>query len=206
LVFLVWFGVRRWDPANSGLLWVDRSSKSVTLRKHRKSRKAGQEDGKMSTDPTAEFRSPKRALARSFRLSRDRWKAKAGQRRQEIRALKVRLRDLECSRDLWKQKAAHLQGQLDLLREDCQTAPSPPATAQLAESSLTTPTAVESSRVQPPDPTPTVAASPDAPGTNPAVRTPEQQHQPPLPPESERSADPPVKKKIPRSKSRHASS
>src|SRR4051794_14068486 len=75
----------------------------------------------MPTEPEAEFRSPKRALARSFRLSRDRWKAKAGQRRQEIRGLKVRLRDLETSRDLWKQKAAHLQVQLDLLRASLNT-------------------------------------------------------------------------------------
>ena len=70
----------------------------------------------MSTEPAAEFRSPKRALARSFRLSRDRWKAKAVLRRAEIRALEVRLRDLENSRDLWKQKAAHLQAQLDGLQ------------------------------------------------------------------------------------------
>jgi hypothetical protein len=70
----------------------------------------------MSTEAAKEFTSPKRALALSFRLSRDRWKAKAGKRRAEVRALKVRVRDLEASRDLWKQKAAHLQAQIDLLQ------------------------------------------------------------------------------------------
>jgi hypothetical protein len=63
-------------------------------------------------DDTPEFRSPKRCLARSFRLSRDRWKAKAAQRLQQIKALKVKARDLQASRDLWKAKALHLQDQL----------------------------------------------------------------------------------------------
>jgi hypothetical protein len=64
-------------------------------------------------EPTPKFRSPKRTLARAFRLSRDRWKVKATRRREELRALKVRLRDVEASRQLWKQKALHLQEQLD---------------------------------------------------------------------------------------------
>ena len=63
-------------------------------------------------DDAPKFRSPKRALARAFRLSRDRWKRKAGERRQQIKTLKVRLRDVEASRDLWKQKALHFQAQL----------------------------------------------------------------------------------------------
>ena len=58
------------------------------------------------------FRSPKRALALSFRLSRDRWKAKASRRLQEIKAFRVRVRDLQVSRDLWKEKAQHLERQL----------------------------------------------------------------------------------------------
>jgi hypothetical protein len=60
---------------------------------------------------TPEYVSPKRCLARSFRLSRDRWKHKANQRRQQIKALQVKARDLEVSRELWKQKALHLQAQ-----------------------------------------------------------------------------------------------
>jgi hypothetical protein len=64
-------------------------------------------------DDAPEFRSPKRALARAFRLSRDRWKHKATRRLQQIKAFRVRVRDLEASRDLWKQKALHLQRHLE---------------------------------------------------------------------------------------------
>jgi hypothetical protein len=74
-----------------------------------------------------QFRSPKRTLARAFRLSRDRWKEKATQRRDELRSLKVRLRDVEASRELWKQKAAHLQEQLARLPA---VGAAEPATAQ----------------------------------------------------------------------------
>jgi len=58
------------------------------------------------------FRSPKRTLAHAFRLSRDRWKKKATERRAQLRAMKVRLRDVQTSRLLWKKKALHLQEQL----------------------------------------------------------------------------------------------
>lgn|SRR5262245_38203819 len=67
-------------------------------------------------DDAPDFRSPKRALARAFRLSRDRWKQKAGQRRQQIKTLQVKVRDLQASRDLWKDKALHLQAQLEQLQ------------------------------------------------------------------------------------------
>jgi hypothetical protein len=63
-------------------------------------------------DETPEFRSPKRCLARSFRLSRDRWKHKATLRRGQIKTLQVKVRDVEVSRDLWKDKALHLEAQL----------------------------------------------------------------------------------------------
>ena len=69
-------------------------------------------DADDSADGAAEYVSPKRCLARSFRLSRDRWKAKAAERRRQIKALQVKARDLEVSRDLWKAKALHLQAQL----------------------------------------------------------------------------------------------
>jgi hypothetical protein len=73
-------------------------------------------DSNDSPEDTPEFRSPKRCLARSFRLSRDRWKLKAAERLARIKALQVKARDLQVSRDLWKQKALHLQAQLDQLR------------------------------------------------------------------------------------------
>ena len=68
-----------------------------------------------TADDTPQYSSPKRCLARSFRLSRDRWKAKATERRQQIKALQVKARDLEVSRDLWKAKALQLQAQLAAL-------------------------------------------------------------------------------------------
>jgi hypothetical protein len=69
-----------------------------------------------ATDPTRpdipNFRSPKHALARSFFLSRNSWKQKAQRRGKSMKALQVRVRDLELSRDLWKTKVLHLQEQL----------------------------------------------------------------------------------------------
>lgn len=67
-------------------------------------------------EDTPLFRSPKRSLALSFRLSRERWKAKATSRLQQIKAFRVRVRDLQISRDLWKDKALHLQRQLEELQ------------------------------------------------------------------------------------------
>ena len=60
-------------------------------------------------DEAPEYTSPKRCPARSFRLSRDRWKAKAAERLAVIRAARVRSRDLTISRDLWKQKALYYE-------------------------------------------------------------------------------------------------
>ena len=125
----------------------------------------------MATKSGGEFRSPKRALARSFRLSRDRWKEKAGQRRDEIRALKVRLRDLEVSRDLWKQKSSHLQLQVDRLRAsggelvpsgiaEVPVAPAPLVTAPLVEVPMDLPARI----AQPPLPPSAEPAEHQAPG------------------------------------------
>ena len=88
-------------------------------------------------DEAAEYTSPKRCLARCFRLSRDRWKQKATERLQRIKALKVNARDLRVSRDLWKQKALHyaqiLRGKGLLPAEALTPAPPPdvPAGADL---------------------------------------------------------------------------
>lgn len=84
-------------------------------------------------DSAPEFRSPKRALARSFRLSRDRWKHKAAQRRQQIKALQIRVRDLETSRDLWKDKALHLTAQLQQLQGVTSPQPDDSVSAQTGQ-------------------------------------------------------------------------
>ena len=111
----------------------------------------------------AEFRSPKRALVRAFRLSRDRWKQKAGERRQQIKALQIRARDLLVSRDLWKEKALAMQRQLEQLlmlasaEQDAAPAasspPQQPAVAPVAAASLP-------QEPSPPQPTPVPVAEP----------------------------------------------
>jgi hypothetical protein len=60
-------------------------------------------------DEAPGYNSPKRCLARSFRLSRDRWKQKATDRLAAVRSCRVRIRDLTLSRDLWKQKALYYE-------------------------------------------------------------------------------------------------
>jgi hypothetical protein len=103
---------------------------------------------------TPQFRSPKRSLALSFRLSRDRWKAKAACRLQEIKTLRVRVRDLQVSRDLWKAKALYLQEQLQQLSAGIPVATPNPQTAARC-STAATPVAD------------TVAEPPPAPPANP---------------------------------------
>lgn len=43
--------------------------------------------------------------ARLFRASRDRWKQRCAAKQDEIRYLRVRIRDLEASRQRWKDEA-----------------------------------------------------------------------------------------------------
>jgi hypothetical protein len=38
-------------------------------------------------------------------LSREKWKTRVAAKRREIRALRVKVRDLQVSRDLWKRRA-----------------------------------------------------------------------------------------------------
>jgi hypothetical protein len=68
----------------------------------------------VAAEEVPDYHSPKRCLARSFRLSRDRWKGKAADRLATIHSVRVRVRDLALSRDLWKRKAICYQ---DLLRQ-----------------------------------------------------------------------------------------
>jgi hypothetical protein len=106
-------------------------------------------------DDTPKFRSPKRCLAHSFRLSRDRWKLKATQRRQQIKTLQIRLRDLQTSRDLWKQKALQLQAQLQELLGVI-----PPAdqdTLALTQTESTSAAPAEQTPARPADAVPTLA-------------------------------------------------
>lgn len=53
--------------------------------------------------------------ARKLRVSRDQWKQRSAEKQQQIRQLRVTIRDLSSSRDHWKQHAANLEQQLLLL-------------------------------------------------------------------------------------------
>ena len=75
-----------------------------------------------------EFLSPLRILVRSFRRSRDKWKAKAGQWRVDNKRLKVSVHDVKLSRAAWRARAEEAEGELAALR--ARTAPS---AAPLAE-------------------------------------------------------------------------
>jgi len=58
-----------------------------------------------------DLKSPASRLARLFRDARDRWKAKALERQQRLRAAQVRIRDLEHSRAYWKTRALAAESQ-----------------------------------------------------------------------------------------------
>ena len=56
--------------------------------------------------------------AEALKESRARWKARAAERREEIRSLRVKVRDLSTSRDLWKSKTKKLQEQLEVAQQE----------------------------------------------------------------------------------------
>ena len=63
-----------------------------------------------------EFVSPLRILVRSFRSSRDQWKAKSGQWKAEVKRLKVNVYDVPQSRAIWRQRAEVAESELAALR------------------------------------------------------------------------------------------
>lgn len=63
-----------------------------------------------------DFLSPLRILVRSFRLSRDKWKAKAVRLKVEVKRLKVSVHDVQQSRASWRARAEAAEGELAALR------------------------------------------------------------------------------------------
>ena len=61
---------------------------------------------------TNTFSSPQYKLVVFFKKSRDKWKNRAQERRDRIRDMEARVRDLETSRNLWKAKAAKASKQI----------------------------------------------------------------------------------------------
>jgi hypothetical protein len=77
------------------------------------------------TSGAKDFRTPPRILIPKLVESRDKWKAKATERRNQYRAEKIHSRDLGISRDQWKgralaaeQKVQELQLQLQQAQAD----------------------------------------------------------------------------------------
>ncbi len=70
------------------------------------------------TGPT--FRSPRHILVPALVRSRDRWKAKAADRRRQAKLLKLTIRDLHVSRDHWRQRCDQLHEQVRVLAEQNQ--------------------------------------------------------------------------------------
>ena len=54
--------------------------------------------------------------ARKLRASRDRWKQRAADKQQQIRHLRVTVRDLSASREHWKARVKELEHQLQVIQ------------------------------------------------------------------------------------------
>jgi hypothetical protein len=68
-------------------------------------------------DAPPSFRSPPRILIPKLVESRDKWKAKAGRRKKELKKAQIRSRDLSVSRDLWKERALAAERELQVARQ-----------------------------------------------------------------------------------------
>ena len=70
--------------------------------------------------PPNELKSPARILLRSFRQSRQKWRAKALQRRTQVKGLEHTVRDVQRSRARWKAKAKQWHADQQALQERVQ--------------------------------------------------------------------------------------
>lgn len=62
-------------------------------------------DDEINEDSRDSFRSPPRVLIPKLVESRDNWKAKASQRKRDLKKAEIRSRDLSLSRTRWKERA-----------------------------------------------------------------------------------------------------
>ena len=81
-----------------------------------------------TVDPAA-FRTPQRILVPKLLASRAGWKRKAGERKRQLKAARIRQRDLEVGRGRWRaradaveRQATELRGQLEQAQQDLATA------------------------------------------------------------------------------------
>ena len=76
-------------------------------------------EGMETRHPSAErWKSPLRKLARFFRASRDRWKAKYMEMKNERKLMGNQVRAVEKSRQKWRQVAEQAQQQVRLLQQE----------------------------------------------------------------------------------------
>jgi gas vesicle protein len=80
--------------------------------------------GTIDVDPASEvgFKSPLRILARAFRQSRDRWKAKYMELRTEMRRWRNRAADATKARDRWREQAEQAKAKIQQADDDAQRA------------------------------------------------------------------------------------
>jgi hypothetical protein len=74
-------------------------------------------EGPKTTAAAPPFRSPPRILIPKLVESRDKWKAKAARRKQELKKAQIRARDLSASRRRWKERALAAEQEALALRQ-----------------------------------------------------------------------------------------
>ena len=67
------------------------------------------------------FQTPIRILLPKLLKSRDEWKAKSHNRKAQLKAAKIKIRDLSASRDMWRERTEQLQEQTQQIqvRAEC---------------------------------------------------------------------------------------
>ncbi|MGH9747269.1 MAG: hypothetical protein ACRD59_14325 [Candidatus Acidiferrales bacterium] len=63
------------------------------------------------------FRTPVRILLPKLLKSRNGWRAKSHRRKAELKAAKVKIRDVSASRDMWRQRAEQFEEEARQLRQ-----------------------------------------------------------------------------------------
>ena len=68
------------------------------------------------------FRTPVRILLPKLLKSRKGWKTKSARRKAELKAAKIKIRDVSASRDRWRQQAEQLEEEARQLRQRAEQA------------------------------------------------------------------------------------
>ena len=68
------------------------------------------------------FRTPVRILLPKLLKSRNGWKAKSDRRKAELKAAKIKIRDVSASRDRWRQQAEQFEEEARQLRQRAEQA------------------------------------------------------------------------------------